>query len=264
MPQRGGQAILVRNASPNDMLRLPDDSATTLDGDFTVEAFVQLESLNDNANVRVIVSQWDGDQKHPGWSLGVTSEKSRYEPRNLILQIVNAGGEYQVIPSGLRLALHKAYFVAVSFKADESAEGGATFYLKDLTDMDAPLQSAAVAHQVTGSCASKAPLVIGGRLGAAIHGWDGLIDEVRLAKSALKPDQLLYNEGDPKTLITGHWLLKEQPGFFKDSAGLQKDLLRVGASATSATSQPAATNVDAGLVDLCHVLLNSNEFLYVD
>ena len=47
-----------------------------------------LKSLYPDASVRTIVSQWDGDTQHPGWSLGVTSTKSAYKPRNLILQIV--------------------------------------------------------------------------------------------------------------------------------------------------------------------------------
>ena len=33
---------------------------------------------------------------------------------------------------------------------------------------------------------------------------------------------------------------------------------------SSDAEAPAGAGLDVGLVDLCHVLLNSNEFLYVD
>ena len=56
----------------DDMLRLPAPSGMPTE-DFTVEAYVLLESLHNDASVRVIASQWDGKQTSPGWSLGVTS-----------------------------------------------------------------------------------------------------------------------------------------------------------------------------------------------
>ncbi len=272
MPQRGGQAILIRNASPADMLRLPE-AGSLLSTSFTVEAYVQLESLYENAEVRVIASQWDGDHAHPGWALGVTCEKSKYQPRNLILQIATPGNGkadgYEVIPSDFRIELHKAYYVAASVNLKEPKKTGVTFYLKDLTDMDAPLKSIAVAHRQTGSVESKIPLMIGGRLGGGAgkspQGWDGLIDEVRISNSALQADQILYNEGDAKGLICGHWLFKEHPGFFKDSSGQQKDLTRLASpSMADAYGKPRSPKADAALIDFCHVLLNSSEFLYVD
>ena len=55
--------------------------------DLTIEAVIQLDTLYPSANVRTIVSHWDGDSAHRGWSFGVTSEKSGYQPRNLILQL---------------------------------------------------------------------------------------------------------------------------------------------------------------------------------
>ena len=59
--------------------------------------------------------------------------------------------------------------------------------------------------------------------------------------------------------LVGHWLFEDSPGIFKDSAGHQKDLAKRLPSAAS----PAKSSSDANLVDLCHVLLNSNEFLHL-
>jgi hypothetical protein len=261
MPQLGSQAIYVRNARPDDLLRLADSSSLPTE-DFTVEAYVLLDSIYENASVRVIASKWDGQNDHPGWSFGVTSAKSKHQPRNLILQLATAGG-YEVIPSDFRLDLHKTYYVAVSVKLGDTGQAGVTFYVKDISDMDAQLKSVSVKHAQTGSYANHAALVIGGRdtrPPAALQGWDGLIDEVRLSNKALARDELLYTDGQPaKSAICAHWIFEDTPGLFKDSAGVQKDLSK----AVAGQAKPLA-KADAALVDLCHVILNSNAFLYVD
>ena len=110
MPRTGGKAAVI---SPASLLRvsLPFDESLPKN-DFTIEAVVMLRSLHKDASVRTIVAHWTGSQKHQGWSFGVTSEKSRYKPRNLILQLVGktSDGEnlhYEVIPSNLRPELNQ-------------------------------------------------------------------------------------------------------------------------------------------------------------
>jgi hypothetical protein len=100
-----------------------------------------------------------------------------------------------------------------------------------------------------------AALVIGGRDLQSNHGWDGLIDEVKISRSVLPKDQLLIGD-HPTATAAGYWKFEVEPGFFKDSAGAQAPLGRP-AAAKAAVSE-------SGLVDFCHVLLNSNEFLHVD
>jgi hypothetical protein len=270
MPQRGGQAVLIRNGNTADMLTLSPERPLFSDA-FAIEAYVQLESLYPDARVRVIASQWDGDMKHTGWALGVTGEKSPMQPGKLVLQYVgadaDAGPKYLALSSEFIVEPHKAYYVAAVIDP-RKAKGGVTFYLKDLTDMDAPMKTTFISHAGLGSSAGSLPFVIGGRPSSVIAkpaaGWDGLIDEVRISSTALTADQLLYNEGDPKSSVAAHWLLKEHPGFFRDSTGQQKDLTHL-ATPSQADAYRAKTNpLQAALVDFCHVLLNSNEFLYVD
>jgi Concanavalin A-like lectin/glucanases superfamily len=226
--------------------------------DFTIEAVVILDSLYEDAAVRVIASQWTGKPEQPGWSFGVTSAKSKHQPRNLILQLTGDGGT-EVVPSDLRLELHKTHYVGASVRIGETGEGGVTFYMQDLSDPEAPLRVAAVHHKITGGYRSKAAFMIGGRDGQKVHGWDGLIDEVRLSRAALSKDQLLFVEGarTPEG-VTGHWTFEPEPGFFKEAGGRVKPLGR--------PLLPKAQSLasETGLVDFCHVLLNSNEFLYVD
>jgi len=256
MPHVGGQAAMFREGRGEDQYRL-GDTASLPSEDFTIEAVVLLESLYDSANVRVIATQWSGNQTHPGWSFGVTSEKSKHQPRNLILQIVGKEG-YEVVPSDLRIELHKTYYLGVSVKIKETGEAGMTFFMKDLSDPDATLRFANVKHKTTGGFRSTLPFGIGGRDN---HGWDGLIDEVRLSRVALNKDQLLIGTAEvPKNNIAGHWRFEDEPGFLKDSTGYHKDLTRQ-APATPAAPKPASDNA---LIDFCHILLNANEFLYVD
>jgi hypothetical protein len=87
--------------------------------EFTVEAIVKLESIDVNAAVRTIASRWNGGKENVesfGWSLGVTGEKSRFKPRNLIVQLVgedeNANMAYEVVPSDLRIELDVSYHIA--------------------------------------------------------------------------------------------------------------------------------------------------------
>ena len=135
MPQRDGHAILVHNASPRDMLCLTTPSPL-VEGDLTVEAYVQLESYYPDGKVRVIVANWDGKREHAGWALGVTGDKSKFMPHTLILQLATSKG-YEVVASDLHLELHKPYYIAASVSADDPT---VTFHLKDVSDMDAPLK----------------------------------------------------------------------------------------------------------------------------
>jgi len=236
MPQLGSQAIYVRNGRVDDMLRLTSPAGMPTE-DFTIEAYVLLDSLFEDASVRVIASQWDGKNDHPGWALGVTSTRSRFEPQNLILQLAcdpkKPGGGYEVIHSDFRVELHKTYYVAVAVRMKETGEAGVTFYLKDMTDMDAGLKSVGVKHAVTGSYANKSALVIGGRDSKPAHGWDGLIDELRISRKALAKEELLFSEGHVQGgMLCGHWVFEDQPGLFKDSAGVQGDLVKLSAPAS--------------------------------
>lgn len=231
--------------------------------DFTVEAIIELTSLYPDATVRTIVSHWDGENAHPGWSFGVTSTRSAYEPRNLILQLVGttSGAEtlkYEVIPSGLRPELNRRYYAAVSVDIDDPSPAGITFYLRDLSQPDAPLQTASVAHTVTGGYRPDVHPVVGDRDSRRRSRWDGRLDDVRVSSAALKADELLILGGAGSGVVA-FWNFDDpgQPG--RDVSGLSHHLK------VPETSRGSLTGVaKEKLIDFCHVLLNSNEFLYLD
>lgn len=229
--------------------------------DFTVEAYILLNSLYEDGKVRTIVSHWDSNPAHPGWSLGVTSVKSSYQPRNLILQLVGntKSGErkYEVIASNLRPELNKPYYVAASVKIADTGKQGVTFYLRDLSNPESELQTAQVAHAVISDVGSERKVMVGGRDGSSQHQWDGLLDDVRISSAPLSEQQLAINGSADGEATAAHWK------FNRDSRGLDASANANHLTRTAGGTEMLSPKMSA-LVDFCHVLLNSNEFLYLD
>jgi hypothetical protein len=260
MPHREGQAASLQPKSTQE--RLPVAAEKPLPpGDFTIEAFVLLESVYDDASVRTIASHWDGNKEHYGWSLGVTGKKSAYTPRNLVLQLIGdvpgGGVTYEVVPALLHLELNRPYYVAAAVNLADTQETGVTFYLKDLSDNDAPVQISHARHKVTSFPRWTGSLVLGGRHQPGGHVWHGLLDDVRLSDRVLARDQLLLEAEGAAPGTMGYWRF-DGVNFYVDSSGQGREIQTQSASSTRDDARHAA------LVDLCHVLLNSNQFLYVD
>lgn len=224
--------------------------------DFTVEAIVKLDSVDVNAAVRTIASRWTGGKDSVesfGWSLGVTGEKSRFKPRNLIVQLVgeddNANIAYDVVASNLRLDLGRRYHVATHVSL---AEHSITFTLQDLDDPDAPVQSAKATTAVRSKLMNGASsLVIGGlNKRAAPHQWDGRIEALRVATGTL-PDEALTP--DPSKWESSLVL-------WNSTLGPSQQFAWNGVDAKTAESSDPFRQA---MNDLCQVLLNTNEFFYL-
>ncbi len=258
---RDGHGALFAPGSAQERLGVPkiDDLP---DGDFTIEAFVHLRSTADDAQVRTIASHWDGVKGHAGWSVGVTGKKSRYKPGTLVLQLSGTGSpaadNAEPIFSGLSVEPGKPYFIAVAIKLADTAESGITFYVKDMTNDDEPMIAANVPHTTTANIRGTAPLTIGGRSGEAKHLWDGVIDDMRLSNAALAKEELLVTKEGASEQTRGYWRFEPTPGVFKDSSSFAHDI------EPRAIAPPKIDAKLGALTDFCHVLLNSNEFLYVD
>jgi hypothetical protein len=261
MPYREGRAAVLAPDGPQVRFQVPDHPSLS-SADFSVEAFVLLRSTYEDASVRTIASHWGGDKKKPGWSFGVTSKKSQFKPQTLVLQLLGDpdknGADYEAIFSGLHIGLNKPYFVAVSVHLSDPDKQGVTFYAKDLSNDEEQLQSARCGHKMTSLAKAGVPLTIGGHAGQPTHTWDGLIDDVRLSNAVLRPEQLLLTAEGATAKTVGYWQFETKPGVYKDSSGQGNDI-RVNV-ASGSDGDPRFT----ALVDLCHVLLNANEFLYVD
>jgi hypothetical protein len=264
MPYRDGMAAVISPEMGSETLTVPDNPSLVLE-DFTVEACVLARTVDSGGMVRTIAAKWSGDAKKPGWGFAITGKGSRRKPQTLVLQIIGtkADGSFgeEAIFSDHSLTIGKPYYVAASVKlAKPGVPGEVTFYLKDLANDDEPLSLAKVPHKITGGFANSLPLNLGGRSGKS-GGFDGMIDDVRLSTGALaQADLMLGGDAHVTDQTLGLWQFETKPSAFKDASKHANDL-----HFNSTTAAKSATNTRAAaLADFCHVLLNANEFVYVD
>jgi hypothetical protein len=259
---RDGQSALLAPGTPQDRLVVPYSPAFPK-RDFTIEAFITLKSVYETGSVRTIASQWEGSRGHPGWALGITGKASRHRPQTLVLLLSgdppwSATDPTEPVFSGLHIDLGKPYYVAASVQLENPSEKGITFYVKDLTNDDEPLQIVHVTHKTTSGIANDSPFVIGARGDDKNHAFDGLIDEVRLSSIPLRLEQLLFNSTGATEHTVGYWKFEADPSPYADSSNRSHDIT------APVREGPKQDPRKAAIVDFCHVLLNSNEFLYVE
>ncbi len=230
---------------------------------FFVEAVVTLDALYPDATVRTIVSRWNNGKTDPGWAFGVTSQKSAYQPNNLIMQLSGDDFQgthtYEVVASGLRIPTGRAHYVAASVSnrplEGRPYGGSITFYALDLTDPQAVMQSVTVPHEVVGGYIDpERILVVGGRETDKRSLWDGGIAQVLISNGERKPEWKPMQQAGSGCIIniTGQEVPAQSDSIF-----------------TWETSVPAAkptVKIDPAreaLADFCHALLNANEFFYL-
>ncbi len=262
VPYRDGQAVII---DPSETpLRLSADSTALQHGTtFTVEACLQIRSVYETGAVRTIAAKWDGQKQRQGWSFGVTGKTSRRKPQTLVLQLFGEGDGEGIREAALfsdqQVELNTPYFAAVSVTPAASGpdSGTATFYLKNLSNDDEPMQVATITHSISSDVSNSVPLSLGFRTGSDDSFFDGLLDDIRLSSTALPAEQLLLTSEKPGPETQACWRFEPVPGILEDSSD---HAIRL--SARRGTNTPA-TPSHAALADLCHVILNSNEFLYV-
>lgn len=266
------KTLVLQPGSKHEKLHILPAAGTpakTEGNDFAVEAVVYLDTLYPDGAVRTIASRWNNNKAERGWALGVTSEKSAYKPNNLIVQFCGEDFQgslmYEVVPSNLRVQLKKPYYLAAVISnapaAPEQKFGGSvTFYLRDLSDSAVPMQTAIVPHQVCGGYVNpERALYIGGRDQDKRSLWHGAIARVALRQGALDPGQLMAwaTAADPSCLadINADTLTEQTK--------LSPPQLRWESTAPPPTPKGALDPSRESLTDLCHILLNSNEFFYL-
>jgi hypothetical protein len=256
LPARDGKAALIEG--PITKFEVPADPSFP-EGDFTIEAVILLKSLGE-AGIRTIAAHSSGASTQDGWVFGVTGRKAATKPQRLVLELSSnaaQGGSHELIISDLELDLNRTYYVAASVKRGETNQVGIAFYLKNLANDEDPVVSH-VAHKMTIHGKASVPLTIGSVAGdAADYQFQGLVDEVRLTAKALEPEQLLIRNDELSPETIGYWQLKTEKDFFRDRSPRGNNIQR---HLQQRKTEPAR----AALEDLCHVLVNSNEFFYVD
>jgi hypothetical protein len=266
IPFHEGKAAVITPGSAQALFQLPPSDKLPSE-QFTLEAFVFVRSVFEDSTVRTIAAHWPGDAKADGWTFGVTGKKSAYKPQTLVLQLWGRDAQDKTandaIFSGLHLQLNRPYYVAVAVNLNDAGENGITFYLKDLANDEEPLGIYSTTHKVVKMSPARGPFTIGGTLGKLERSWDGMIDDVRLSNIALPQKQLLIHADGMTKNTVAYWQFEATPGMLQDSSPNGLTLQR-----SSSASMPAVTAVldprRAAWIDFCQVLLNANEFLYVD
>ena len=223
--------------------------------DFTVEAVVTVDSVDAGASVRVIASRWAGDRSSPdshGWALGVTGKKSAYKPLNVIMQLVgedeNMNTTYEVVASGLPLTVGTRYHIVARVSC---SDGNVAFQVRDLTQPDAAPRTATQKHAIIGKLGTGSSLpAIGGLARRSPNQFDGQIEALRVAPGLLADDMLSADPARwPATGALAWAARRPLPVGFEWQAGVSN----------AESSDPFVR----AMTDLAHVLLNSNEFLYL-
>ncbi len=259
MPFREGKAALMKPGDSQPHLVAPDGPKLPA-GDFTIEAFVLLKSVYDDSRVRPIAAHGNAEAG-PGWLFGVTGKKSSHRPQKLVLQMwgENEMGlkDNEAVFSDVQIDLNKPYYVAVAVRVGETGKAGVTFYAKDLSNDEDPLHSFQTPHKIVNMPPRRGPFHVGSGAAKGERSWDGLIDDVRLSNAALRDDQLLLASESVGNQTVAFWQFESAAGPLRDSSSNGLDLTR---NITTPPTDPVA----AAWADFCQVLLNANEFLYVD
>ncbi len=263
VPYRDGQAILFQQQVDQGSFVVPPDERLNF-GDFTIEAYFQLRSVSESGEVRTLASKSVANNSQPGWVFGVTGKQSRRKPQTLVLQMFgkDQSGVHReaAVFSDHHLELNKPYYAAASVRLEKPGTPGLVrFFLKDLSNDDEPLLTADLPLSLVSKFTNDAPLNLGSRNGKSGR-FDGLIDDIRLSREALSTSQLLYTSESVTRATVGYWQFEPNPGMFQDTL---PGGLAIQSVKQDQLGQPVSST-DSAFIDLCHVLLNANEFFYVD
>ena len=255
-PQKLENLSLFQDGKP----RIYQRKGRDLGSSWTIEAIAKLDRIHANAHVNTILSQWSGSHQKPGWTFGITSTKSAYEPRNFILQLTgeNVGGDmiYRVIDSNLQVPLGKTLYLSCTVNLSEDGQSTAYFVWKNLDDPSSKINEAQVEHEITAlQTIASDQQFLGGRSNGQ-HFWNGQVSSLRLSTPAITKENWLIqsDQEESSRKQSGEYLdFKSSPLAVLESAGFELK---------SSTTKPSSPRIE-GLTALCHVILTSNEFLYL-
>ena len=254
MPTRDGQALRVDPQEPPSLAAVDPRLAAD---NFTIEAYIVVDSVYSTAAVRSIASTHNGDKQQPGWTFGVTGKGSRRKPQTLVMHMFgkDADGEHResAVFSDQHIDLDTPYYVAASVTTSADGNSSVRFILKDLSDDNVPIADVVHPHALAGGLSTDR-LTLGCKgNGSAV--FDGLIADVRYSDGPRGIANSLYQSDHVDAATVAYWS-------FGSGSGLDQsdnDLHLQSVASVIRRGDPRS----AAWIDLAHVLLNSNEFLYV-
>lgn len=259
MPYRNGQSIVFHADKPSPFY-VADDKRLKLEN-HTIEVFFQIRSIYESGAVRTLASKWSGKVSEPGWIFGVTGRGSRRKPQTLVFrtfgQRSNGTVGDEIVFSDQHIVLNTPYYAAVTFHVTGEHAGTIDFYLKDLSNDDEQLGRITKQHRIVRIQDNNLPLAFGRMVRNRQSFFDGLIDDIRISSKALDAESLLFTQESVTKDTLGYWKFDPVPGMFQDSSTNQHHISQNDRMTSAVTPRQEA------FVDLCHILLNSNEFFYV-
>ncbi|TWT38967.1 PSD1 and planctomycete cytochrome C domain-containing protein [Blastopirellula retiformator] len=261
--QLGEKSLWIQPGSRFERLHV--QQADDFGDQFTVEAVVNLDRIYEDASVNTLLSRWNSGTKSNGWNIGVTSKKSAYHPQNFIVQLVGRTFQdepaYEVVASGLTFPLGKPVYLAAAISATTSKEnptaGTVTFYMKDLSDPNAKLETSTVETSVVNKIRNPALKIIAGGRDAAGHLWDGQLARLTISQGALPQQRLLIGDQSADSERLLDWTFNGTDG---EHPAPHTAWLR---TAAKENSSDADNKMLSAVTDFCQALFNSNEFLYL-
>ncbi len=269
-PSKTTKALMMQPGTPNEKLRVNTDGRIEPE-QFTVEAVIYLNSVHPDATVRTIVSRWNNKKDEQGWAFGVTGMKSKFKPNNLIMQLMGedfqGSPSYEAVASGLRIETGRPYYVAASVDIHpgpgQQFGGNITFHARDLSDPAAPMQTVTLPDQIPGVYVNEAlGLYVGGLDQDKRSIWDGAIARVAIRSGAIEVGNLMSWAGNADTSCIVDVNPDQAPAMLA-APPAQRWAWETGvAPAKGGLKGPFDANKEA-VADLCHALINSNEFFYL-
>jgi len=266
-PNKEPQVIETKTDKSIDHLSLYENTpriyqkkGIELGSNWTIEAITRLDHIHANAYVNTLLSQWSGSHQKAGWTFGITSAKSAYEPRNFIMQLIgeNIGGDtiYRVIDSNLQIPLGKTHYLSCSVTLSPKGDSHVHFVWKDLETPDSKVQEARIKHDIIAlQSVSSDKLFLGGR-STGQHFWNGNIKRFRISSPAISQEHSLISKNNK---APDQGAAKLDLNFAKSPNQVLQDTGFLPRTTPQKTSSPQTE----ALAALCHVILTSNEFLYL-
>jgi hypothetical protein len=281
MPYQGSHAAVFRPGSRQDHFKVPFNGAEHLlkneDG-YTIESFVLLRRAPDAHGIRVVASMEPTESSPEQWLLGVAGAQVAGQSLTVVLQL-GTSSQRQLISSGLILELNRPYYIGVTvsdqvvFTVKDAANDcepalvvparfkPSKFTAKSSVVPESDGESLVIHSEgEEASDSTGSTLFMGRSTAAQTQPWDGLIAEVRLSAAPLAPSQLLLADNrEVPSKCVGWWRFDPNDDPFQDASPANHPI-----ECPPMPPDDRLSPEKQAWVDFCHVLLNSNEFLYVD
>jgi hypothetical protein len=170
----------------------------------------------------------------------------------------NIGGDtiYRVIDSNLQIPLGKTHYLSCSVTLSPKGDSHAHFVWKDLETPDSKVQEARIKHDIIAlQSVSSDKLFLGGR-STGQHFWNGNIKRFRISSPAISQEHSLISKNNK---VPDQGAAKLDLNFANSPNQVLQDTGFLPRTTPQKTSSPQTE----ALAALCHVILTSNEFLYL-